>query len=129
MSKAGERTLLKIPRIHHTRADAEEEHPFGTELGAEFGNRHVESDLAYRVNGGSGQIEIGDKLDVCMAARDGDDLLRCAAENQGNEEVKEMDLRDGVGFEVGEQVLFEGYWVFAPGLGNCPLGCVDAQCG
>lgn len=117
-----------MSRIHHTRADTEEEHSVGTELGAEFGNRHVERDLADCVDGGSGQIETGDKLDVCMAARDGDDLLRCAAEDQGNEEVEEMDLRDGVGFEAGDQVLFEGDWVFAPGLGNCPLDCVDAQC-
>lgn len=106
-------TLRETPGIHQSRRETKKEHAIGAILGAEFCDRHIKRSLADRVHTRGVDVELGDQVDVCVPAGDGDDLLGGAAEDQRGEEVEEMDLGDGVGFEVCEHFLLQGDWVFA----------------
>ena len=78
---------------------AHEEYTVFLVLGAKFGCDYIERAFVDAVRWGDSQIRVADELKVAVARGHGDDLFGAALEDQGREEVVQMDVSNDVDLE------------------------------
>jgi hypothetical protein len=100
-------TSLVTVGIHETGRDAHEQDALVLVLDAELGDGDVQGPLGDGVGARLVDAALCYDVEVRHARRDGDDLLGSALEDEGREEVEEVDGADHVYFEVVEQILLE----------------------
>ena len=104
------RTVVVATYVYHARAEAQEEHPVLPVLRAELGRRHVHGGLADGVERADVEVVLCGQLGVAQAARDDDNLLNLTLQDEGHEQVVEMDVGVHVGLHAFLQFLLQGRW-------------------
>lgn len=114
-------TFLKVARVHHPRADGDEENPILLIFGAVLGHDRVDGRLRDGVRSALVKAYLRRHLDVAHAGRDGDDLLHLALEDERQEHVEQVDVADDVCFERCGELLLEGDGIV--GAPVCAMSC------
>lgn len=86
-----------MAHIHHSWADGQEKNAVLLVLRIELGRDHVQAGLGNSVERSSRELEAVDRIRICQATRDGDDLLDLALEDERDELVVQVDVANHVG--------------------------------
>lgn len=113
------RTVLVVAYIHHSGADGQEENAVLLVLCVELGRDHVQAGLGNCVEGSSRQLEAVDRVWVCQAARNGNDLLDLALEDERDELVVQVDVANHVGLVQFGQLQLDSLGVIGSSVAVC----------
>lgn len=93
------RTIRKVAHLYYSRAHTHKEHAVFLVFCIELGHNDVHGRLGSSVQGTRVHFEIVDKVEVGVAAGNGDDLLGLGLHHKREEEVEKVDVADDIGLE------------------------------
>jgi hypothetical protein len=111
----GQLTIVKVPRLHQSRANTQKQHTLLRILGTELSHRHIHRRLANGVRPVFEDVVLAGHFPIAHTTGYGNDLLRVTLEDERQEEVEEVDVSDDVDLEELDEVGLEfGCVFFAP---------------